>query len=238
MFGYVVADGPGAADRLLWDVAHAVRAEGLALAGAVQENGESDGAGRRYMDLHILSGQDVVRISQDLGKLSRGCRLDPVALEEAVGRAATALAAGPALLIANKFGKQELSGRGFRPVIAEALGMGVPVLTAVNSGNEDGFLSWTEDLAERLPPDRQAVLDWVRARTAPARARADPTGRRAALSRADARTPLVATVPDVTCARGGCGEAGARDRTASARGAGPGAPGPRRRFLCSRRQLR
>ncbi|MEM8571403.1 MAG: DUF2478 domain-containing protein [Pseudomonadota bacterium] len=166
MFGYVVADGPGRADRLLWDVGHAIRDIGLPLAGAVQENSESGDTRRCDMDLHILAGHAVVRISQDLGKLSKGCRLDPEALEEAVGLVATALAARPALLIVNKFGKLELAGRGFRHVIADALGMGVPVLTVVNSGNEDKFLSWTGDLAERLPPDQDALLDWVKTQLA------------------------------------------------------------------------
>jgi len=162
MLGYLVADGVGAADRLLWDLGHDLRAEGLAVAGAVQDNSGSDDAGRCHMHLHVLTGQEVIRISQNLGALARGCRLDPEGLERAVGLVASALVARPALLIVNKFGKQELDGRGFRPVIAEALGMEIPVLTAVNAGNEASFLGWAEDLAERLPADRQALEAWTR----------------------------------------------------------------------------
>lgn len=161
MLGYLVADGVGAADRMLWRLAHDLRAEGVPLAGAVQDNSAMDKGGRCHMDLHILTGREVIRISQSLGALARGCRLDPAALERAVGLVAAALATGPALLIVNKFGKQELDGRGFRPIIADALGMDIPVLTAVNAGNEAGFLAWAEDMAQRLPPDPPALHAWV-----------------------------------------------------------------------------
>ena len=40
------------------------------------------------MDLHILTGNNVIRISQNLGTLSSGCRLDPEGLANAVGPAA------------------------------------------------------------------------------------------------------------------------------------------------------
>ena len=126
MLGYIVAEGRGAGDLLLAEVAAALRSSGVPLAGAVQVNLDNDPSRKCDMDLHILSGQDVVRISQDLGALSQGCRLDPMGLENAVGLVAAALDKAPALLIVNKFGKQELDGRGFRPLIGEALARGIP----------------------------------------------------------------------------------------------------------------
>ncbi|KUF10924.1 DUF2478 domain-containing protein [Pseudoponticoccus marisrubri] len=168
MLGYVTSEGRGRADRLIRDAALRLRAEGLALAGAVQVNLETDPARKCDMDLHILSGPDVVRISQDLGALSRGCRLDPEGLERAVGLVAAALAAGADLLVVNKFGKQELDGRGFRPVIAEALMAGVPVLTAVSPGNVAGFERYAEGMATHLPDDVDAICAWCRAQAAEA----------------------------------------------------------------------
>lgn len=164
MLGYVVSDGRGEGDRLLHAVAMQLRAAGLPLAGAVQTNVERNPARKCDMDLHILSGHDVVRISQDLGRLSRGCRLDAAGLERAVGLVGAALAERPALLILNKFGKQEIDGRGFRPLIGEALAEGIPVLTAVNTGNVDAFLGFAADLAEQLPADADAIMAWCRAR--------------------------------------------------------------------------
>ncbi|SDX84591.1 DUF2478 domain-containing protein [Citreimonas salinaria] len=163
MLGYVVSEGRGEGDRLIHAVAMQLRAAGLPLAGAVQTNEDRDPTRKCDMDLHILSGNDTVRISQDLGRLSRGCRLDPAGLERAVGIVAAALANRPALLIVNKFGKQEIDGRGFRPLIGEALAEGIPVLTAVNQGNVDAFLEFAADMAEQLPPDADAIMVWCRA---------------------------------------------------------------------------
>lgn len=162
MLGYVVSEGRGEGDRLIHAVAMQLRAAGLPLAGAVQTNVERDPAHKCDMDLHILSGHDVVRISQDLGRLSRGCRLDPAGLERAVGLVGAALADRPALLIVNKYGKQEIDGRGFRPLIGEALAEGIPVLTAVNRGNVDAFLAFAADRAAPLPADADAILAWCR----------------------------------------------------------------------------
>ena len=54
-------------------------------------------------------------------------------------------------------------GRGFRPLIGEALSRGIAVLTAVNPGNLPGFLQFAGDYAEALPPDVDAIVDWCNA---------------------------------------------------------------------------
>ncbi|WP_319823972.1 DUF2478 domain-containing protein [Thalassovita sp.] len=160
MLGYVVAEGRGNADQLIRDAAARLRKAGFDVAGAVQVNVETGPLQKCQMDLHILSGQNVVRISQNLGALSQGCRLDPEGLERAVGLVGAALNDGADILIINKFGKQEADGRGFRPLIGDALAAGVPVLTAVNSGNLSAFLAFSEDLAEPLPENGDGILDW------------------------------------------------------------------------------
>jgi len=154
------AKGAGQTDRLLAGVAATLQARGWRLAGAVQDNRPA-GPGRPWaMDLRVLSGATVIPISQDLGTGARGCRLDAGALEKAVGLVAAALAAHPALLIVNKFGKQEAEGRGFRPLIGQALADGVPVLTAVGGANRAAFDAFAGDLATPLPADAAALLDW------------------------------------------------------------------------------
>lgn len=158
--GTVIGERRGAVDRVLSDVAVRLAAQGWRLAGVVQENPEVPGR-RCDMDLVLLDGGARVRISQCLGPLARGCRLDPTGLEAAVGQVAAGLeTALPQLLIVNKFGKAELSGRGFRPVIARALELGVPVLIGLNRANLDGFDAFAEGLAEPLPPDPAAILAW------------------------------------------------------------------------------
>ncbi|MEC7964496.1 MAG: DUF2478 domain-containing protein, partial [Pseudomonadota bacterium] len=126
--GYVKISERGEMNRLLAGLAADLAAEGLALAGAVQHDIECAPEGKCDMDLQILPAGPVVRISQNLGKDSRGCRLDPVALEQAVGLTEAQLSnAAPKLVIINKFGKHEAEGRGFRSTIALALELEVPV---------------------------------------------------------------------------------------------------------------
>lgn len=163
MLGYVIGAQRGAVDEMMAEVAARLGAEGWPLAGVVQVNSETGPATRCDMDLQVIALDARVRISQRLGPLARGCRLDPQGLEEAVGLVERALDSAPRLLIINKFGKAELEGRGFRPVIGRALAEGVPVLTAVNAANLAGFEAFSAGMGTALPPDPQAVIDWCRA---------------------------------------------------------------------------
>jgi hypothetical protein len=172
MLAYIPIDAPGAADALLTAVAERLMAEGWPLAGAVQANPEGARGDKCHMDLHILASDNVVRISQDLGALARGCRLDPAGLAAAVGLAEAALDRGPRLVIVNKFGKQEVDGQGFRPLIGRALSDGIPVLTAVGPANLPGFLAFAGEMAEEVPADADAILTWARG-AAPERAAAE-----------------------------------------------------------------
>ena len=166
MLGYFVATGRGESDGLLRAVAEALQAEDLPLAGAVQVNVER-GAGRKcHMDLHILGGSDVVRISQDLGPHSSGCRLDPAGLEQAVGLVSAALGRGARLLVVNKFGKHELNGRGFCPVIGEAMAAEIPALIAVSQSNLSAFQAWAGALGAHLAPTVPALVAWAREQAA------------------------------------------------------------------------
>ncbi len=157
---YVTTTDRGATDRLLSAVAERLLAQGAKLSGVVQTNTECADNSKCDMDLRILPDGDTVRISQSLGTHSRGCRLDPAALEHAVGYVTASLADAPQLLIINKFGKHESDGRGFRPVIGEALALDIPVLVGVNGLNKDKFVAFTGDAAEEINPDLEAILEW------------------------------------------------------------------------------
>ncbi len=160
MLGYFTAEGRGVADKLLADLATDLIARGVDVAGVVQINRETQADRLCDMDLQVLGHDHHVRISQNLGAHARGCRLDPFGLETAVGLVAADLARKPALLILNKFGKSELEGRGFRDVIGQALCADVPVLTAVNKANLQGFLGFADGMAEELTPELSVVLNW------------------------------------------------------------------------------
>lgn len=160
MLAFFTSTERGQTDRLLANVADRLRGGGVHLAGAIQINVERPDSPRCDMELHVLDGNQCVRISQNLGRASRGCRLDADGLERAVGLVQAALAAGPDLLIVNKFGKQEADGRGFRPLIGEALAACIPVLTAVGPSNRAAFLDFCDGIAEEMPADPDALCDW------------------------------------------------------------------------------
>ena len=160
MLGYVTTQGRGLADRLLADLADDLRARGWKLAGVVQVNLDRHPDRLCDMELHVLGKNHYVRISQDLGPHARGCRLDAGGLEQAVGLVEADLATRPALLIINKFGKSEAEGRGFRNVIGMALAEGIPVLTAVSQHNLQGFMAFSDGLAEPVSADADSLLCW------------------------------------------------------------------------------
>lgn len=157
---YVTTTDRGATDRLLGAVAERLLASGAKLAGVVQTNTECTDSSKCDMDVRVLPDGETIRISQSLGTQSRGCRLDPAALEQAVGYVTASLANAPDLLIINKFGKHESDGRGFRPVIGEALALDIPVLVGVNGLNAEKFNTFAEGAAEELPADLDDIVGW------------------------------------------------------------------------------
>lgn len=158
---YMAASGRGDTDLILFQLAYDLAARGLKVSGVVQINTDRIDGGACDMDVQVLPDGPVLRISQNLGRSSRGCRLDPAALESAVGLVSASLARGADVLIINKFGKHEVQGRGFREVIAEALAMDIPVVVGLNAMNSPDFEDFSGGLAVRLSPVRAALAKWI-----------------------------------------------------------------------------
>lgn len=161
MLGYVISEDRDDPNTRMADLAVALMADGLKLAGAVQTNIGQGQDCACDMELTVLgSGAAPVRISQSLGAGSRGCRLDADGLERAVALSARVLTRSTDLLIVNKFGRQEAIGRGFCDLIGTALAEGVPVLTTVSADQLQAFRAFAGDYAHRLGWDGAA--DWCR----------------------------------------------------------------------------
>lgn len=160
---YVMTEERGATDRLLSALADRLQARGIRLGGIVQTNVECHDSELCDMDVRVLPDGETIRISQSLGAGSRGCRLNPEALERAVGQVSAGLQSDPLpqLMIVNKFGKHEADGRGMRPVIAEALARGIPVLSGVNRLNVAPFQAFADGLATAADPDLDALEAWA-----------------------------------------------------------------------------
>ena len=158
--GYVSLVGRGANDVLLAQVAALAEAAGVALAGCVQVNTDRAGHDDCDMDLRILGGGPMVRINQRLGVGSKGCKLDPGALETAVAQVSARMGSARVLVV-NKFGKHESLGRGFRPLIGEALAADMVVVLGVNRLNLPAFLEFAGEMAVELEPEAKAILAFI-----------------------------------------------------------------------------
>lgn len=158
--GFVKTLERGVSDRLLREFAEHLQASGLAVAGVVQTNSDRPGSLHCDMDVRVLPGGPMIRINQVLGEGSRGCRLDPAALEQAVALVEAGLERSPDVLIINKFGKHEAEGRGFRPLIAETLARDIPVLLGINALNQQAFDAFVGDYAEEIAADAEGPGIW------------------------------------------------------------------------------
>ncbi len=162
ILGYVMSSKRGGTDRLLSDFAeHLMRAE-TRLSGVVQFNTECADSHLCDMDVRVLPDGPVFRISQSLGTEARGCRLDPGALESAVGAVEKTLTPDTELLILNKFGKHEAGGRGFRDLIAHALAEDIPVLVGLSRMNVEAFQAFAAEMAVEVPADVAALDAWFK----------------------------------------------------------------------------
>ncbi|KFE36268.1 DUF2478 domain-containing protein [Thioclava atlantica] len=155
--------GRGDTDLLLSRFAQEAMEAGLRVRGTVQINTERAKNHACDMDIKVLPDGPVLLISQALGSGSRGCRLNPEALETAVEAVARTLDDGADLLIINKFGKMEAEGRGFREVIAHAIAREIPVLVGLNGLNQDAFAEFTGGAVEPLSPEIGALHRWISA---------------------------------------------------------------------------
>lgn len=159
---YTMAPGRGDTDQLLCTLAQNLATLGYRTCGTVQINTER-GAHPCDMDVRVLPDGPVLRISQNLGRDAKGCRLDPSTLETAVGLVEMRLEPGVDVLIVNKFGKHEADGRGFRTVIADALSREIPVLVGVNSLNLNAFQKFVGTEATQLEPSGKVLISWLQA---------------------------------------------------------------------------
>lgn len=151
-------------DRFMAELAARLRGRGLRLAGVVQHNeGDCDGA-CEAMALEELASRTRFAISEDRGAGASGCRLDATGLAAAGGALGLALTGPVDLVIVNKFGRQELLGKGLRQEIVAALLAGLPLLIAVR---RDFLPAWRDFAGEdwlELPAEAAAVESWAAAR--------------------------------------------------------------------------
>ena len=150
-------------DDLLARAAARLRADGINMAGVLQENaGDATGV-CSAMTLVDLASRGRFRISQDLGSQAEGCRLDSQGLAEIGALLDRPLGKDVELLMLNRFGKAEAEGGGLRSAFVRAMEAGVPVLTAVRPPYIEAWSKFHGRLAVDLPTELDAVIAWCRA---------------------------------------------------------------------------
>ena len=158
----VTAPERGGTDQLLADLAAHMQAKGKRLAGIVKDLGHiTEFENGCDMKVRVLPDGPVIKITQDLGKGSDACRLDPGALVRAVACVQGGTFDNVDLFVLNKFGPEEAAGRGFCSVIGTALEHDIPVLVGLGGASKAAFATFTDGLALTLSPDIPAILAWL-----------------------------------------------------------------------------
>lgn len=157
-------------EAFLLPIVAALRTHGLSIGGMTAPAGEPKDLCRRPMHLENLITGERVKISQDLGSLSRACALDPGQLAVAGRFLRDAIVARADLLVLNKFGKLEAGGAGLRAELIEVLSADIPLLTTVKPELADAWLDFVGEYGLLLPPDEPRVVAWCLAARPPARA--------------------------------------------------------------------
>jgi len=145
-------------DRVLSEFAAELNRRGHRAVGLVQfghRDGDVGGLSAR-----LLHSGEQLKLSEDLGPLSAGCKLDPGRLLDAGTQVGQALAEGADVLIINRFGQQESEGKGLLHLIVEALSADIPLVIAVPSHRFDAWIRFAEGMSVRLRCDRAALDDW------------------------------------------------------------------------------
>jgi hypothetical protein len=134
----------------------------MRLAGIVKEVGYASGFDNGCdMKVRVLPDGPVIKITQDLGKGSDACRLDPGAIANAVASVESGSLEDADLFILNKFGPEEAAGRGFCSVIGAAIDRDIPVLVGVGTANKVAFETFAGGLATALSPQVPSILEWI-----------------------------------------------------------------------------
>ena len=150
----------GAIQTLLNDFALRAARQGHKVAGVIElASGESGGA-CGWRAVRDLSTGAVTSISQNLGRGSTACNLDPSGLIEACAAIERSVAAGADLVIISKFGKLEADRRGLSDAFRAAIDAGLPILTAVSPAMAAGWRLFAGPLSQFIPANASAVDAW------------------------------------------------------------------------------
>ena len=157
-----VIHGPGslAVDDLLDRFVAELRQRGFRVGGVVQRNYGTTCDCADRMELVDVATGEAFNISQNLGRESQSCRVDPGGVADASQVLRRAIESRVDLLVVNKFAGLEANGKGLADELLAAIAEGIPVLTSVGSRFLNEWQTFTGGFTALLSPDEGALWRW------------------------------------------------------------------------------
>ncbi|MDR3536342.1 MAG: DUF2478 domain-containing protein [Acetobacteraceae bacterium] len=157
-----VVYGPGDdADAALAAAVQVLRQSGRTVGGLLQRFGAQIAACKREMLLQVLLDDETIQLNDPRGPGVQGCILDTDALARATMAFRVAVENRPDLLLASRFGKEEVAGGGLRHEMAEALIAGIPLLVPMRVATLPAWNAFLGGPGEVLAPQVDAILAWA-----------------------------------------------------------------------------
>lgn len=157
----VVYEPGSAADRQLAVAVSDCRSRGVKVTGLVQHNDGECALPGFGMALEDVASRRRFAITQPGARKDQGCVLDMGGLAEAAMMLEIGRHRDSDLVVVNKFGRQEILGRGLRNEMAALVAEGIPVLTSVRRDFLAGFGSFAGDAWTEVKPEADAVMGWL-----------------------------------------------------------------------------
>ena len=157
-----VVHGPGSehTDSLLDRFTGELARRGFRVGGVVQRNyGSGDDCADQMELVDVFTGRSF-GISQNLGRESRACRVDPSGVADASQAIRRAVEQRADLIVVNKFAGLEAHGEGLSDEMLAAISEGIPLLTSVGSRFLNEWQTFTGGYADLLSPDIEALWRW------------------------------------------------------------------------------
>jgi hypothetical protein len=144
-------------DAILFAFAADLAERGYRAVGLVQRGHHQLDAGISARLLH--SGEEL-QLLHDIGTCPAGSRLDTGRLRDAGRQMEHAIDQGADVMIVNRFGRQELAGKGLCSLIERAAGADIPVVIAVPVHRFAVWIKFADGMTVKLRCDRDALDEW------------------------------------------------------------------------------
>lgn len=152
--------GSGGVDLLLDRFAAELLRRGFRIGGVVQRNyGAIDDCADRMELVDVATGT-AFDITQNLGRESQSCRVDPAGVADASQPVRRAVEQRVDLLVVNKFAGLEAHGEGLAQEMLAGIAEGIPLLTSVGSRFLNDWQGFTGGFSDLLAPTEEALWRW------------------------------------------------------------------------------